>query len=298
VGLRKRYRCTYTLAALLCSALAIANPAGAQEQPGPQNLRPAVYSFLQSHAAVSEWTDQIGRWYQPVCAQVTGLKPEFDRYLSDHVMTMAREVGAPTGTLGKDCAVNVEILFTATPQEFLNQIAVNHRQLLGFYYQSERAQVTMFNRPVQAWYVTGTQSLESPTLLHPLLNGERGEGASGPGPVRIDDSHIHQRLRSEILHVMIIADINALGRYSLPAIADYIGVLSLTRMTALDSCEALPSIIDLLSTSCSAGKAAATSVTPADLGLLKALYSADLEGNLNLEQADLQARMLKKLSGT
>jgi hypothetical protein len=39
-------------------------------------------------------------------------------------------------------------------------------------------------------------------------------------------------------------------------------------------------------------------VTPADLGLLKALYSADLEGNLNLEQADLQARMLKKLSGT
>jgi hypothetical protein len=277
----------YSLAALLLSALIFAAPAGAQPDS------PAIDSFVRSHAAVSDWTNQIGRWFRPVCPQVSGLKPEFNRYLSDHVLTLAREVGAPTETFAKDCTVDIQVIFTSFPQQLLDRIAIDYRPLLGFYYESQRSRVTTFRGPVQAWYVTGTQSLESPTLLHPLLNGERGEGASGPGPARIADSRLHQRLRSEILRVTIIADTNALAHYSLPAIADYIAVLSLTRLAAADRCDALPSIIDLLATNCGVASVAATSVTPPDLALLKALYSADLEGNLNLEQADLQTRMRK-----
>jgi hypothetical protein len=289
---RKRIQGSYTVAALILSALAFAAAAGAEPAPPA-----AVDSFVQSHAAVSEWTNQIGRWFQPVCPQVSGLKPEFARYVSDRVVTLAGEVGVPTQTLSKSCTVNVQIMFTPYPQQLLDRIAADYRPLLGFYYQSQRTQVTTFTGPIQAWYITGTQSLESPTLLYPLLNGERGEGASGPGPVRIADSRLHQRLRSEILRVTIIADANALTRYSLPAIADYVSVLSLTRMTSMNSCEALPSIIDLLAANCAAGKAGAMAVTPADLGLLKALYSADLEGNLNLEQRDLQVRMRKAMVG-
>ena len=282
---------SYGLGALILSALIFAAPAGAQPDS------PAIDRFVQSHAAISDWTNQIGRWFRPVCPQVSGLKPEFNKYLSDHVLTLAREVGAPTESFAKDCTVDIQIIFTPSPQQLLNRIAVDYRSLLGFYYESQKSQVTTFRGPVQAWYVTGTQSLESPTLLHPLLLGERGEGASGPGPARIADSRLHQRLRSEILRVTIIADSNALAHYSLPAIADYIAVLSLTRLSAVDRCDALPSIIDLLATNCGAASAAATSVTPPDLALLKALYSADLESNLNLEQADLQARMLKGVVG-
>jgi hypothetical protein len=282
-----------TVAALMLSALGLVVSASA-----PAASPAAIDSFVQSHAAVSDWTNQIGRWFQPVCPQVSGLKPEFSRYVSDRVVTLARNVGVPAQTSTSSCAVNVQIFFTPDPQQLLDRIAANYRPLLGFYYQSQRTQVTTFTGPLQAWYVTGTQSLESPTLLHPLLNGERGEGASGPGPVRIADSRLHQRLRSEILRVTIIADANALSRYSLPAIADYVAVLSLTRMSSMNSCQTLPSVIDLLSTACGTGRAATTSVTPADLGLLKALYSADLEGNLNLEQTDIQVRMQKQLSGT
>ncbi len=64
-------------------------------------------------------------------------------------MTLAGEVGAPTQTVSKSCAVNIQIIFTPDPQQLLDHIAVDYRPLLGFYYQSQRAQVTTFTGPIK-----------------------------------------------------------------------------------------------------------------------------------------------------
>jgi hypothetical protein len=77
-------------------------------------------------------------------------------------------------------------------------------------------------------------------------------------------------------------------------IADYIDVLSLTRSAAPDTCATLPSALDLFAMKC-APRRAPVSTAPADVALLKALYSADLEDNLNLERSDLQGRMMQAI---
>lgn len=56
----------------------------------------------------------------------------------------------------------------------------------------------------------------------------------------------------------------------------------------------IASIINLLSADC-AGREKPDSITVGDLAFLKALYSADLEKNLSVEQGDIHFRMSQEL---
>jgi hypothetical protein len=95
------------------------------------------------------------------------------------------------------------------------------------------------------------------------------------------------------VHVLIIADSAQMSRYPLRAVADYLALLSLTRMSQLENCAPLPSITDLLANGCV--PPVATELTAADRAYLKALYSADLEQNLNLERGDVHERMMRQI---
>jgi len=80
------------------------------------------------------------------------------------------------------------------------------------------------------------------------------------------------------------------------AVADYIGVLALTRLVSLDTCSGLPSIVDLFSSACPS-RAKPGSITTADAAFLTALYASDLEQNLNTERADMHDHMMAYLGG-
>jgi hypothetical protein len=54
--------------------------------------------------------------------------------------------------------------------------------------------------------------------------------------------------------------------------------------------------MDLLSADCT-GRAPPNFITGADVAYLKALYSANLEMNLNLERGDMHDRMLQDVLG-
>jgi hypothetical protein len=103
------------------------------------------------------------------------------------------------------------------------------------------------------------------------------------------------RLRSEFIHVLIIGDGGQLARYPLNAVADYLAMASLTRVAQLDQCAPLPSIADLLARGFTG--AAANMLTAADRAYLKALYSADLEQNLNLERSEVRDQMMRQVEG-
>jgi hypothetical protein len=98
-------------------------------------------------------------------------------------------------------------------------------------------------------------------------------------------------LASEFVHVLVLVDSTRVTQYSLSTIADYIGMVVLTR-TSLSGCAELPSIIDVLSPDCSPGPRP-DAMTLADLAFLKALYSASLDRNLNLSQGEIHDRMLR-----
>ena len=117
----------------------------------------------------------------------------------------------------------------------------------------------------------------------------------GMQPSGVAGSYLGKGLRSEFLHIMIIADSDRLARYPLKSVADYLALLSLTRMAQLDQCAPLPSITDLLANGCATP--VADSLTAADRAYLKALYSADLENNLNLERGDIHNQMMRQIEG-
>jgi hypothetical protein len=79
------------------------------------------------------------------------------------------------------------------------------------------------------------------------------------------------------------------SKYSLTAISDYIGMLALTR-ASVDACNELPSVIDLLAKDCQQRRATPTSLTRADTAYLRALYSANLGFNLNIELGEVRQR--------
>jgi hypothetical protein len=81
---------------------------------------------------------------------------------------------------------------------------------------------------------------------------------------------------------------------SLAAITDYISMIALTRIVSLDTCNELPSILDLLSSACGT-RATADSITEADTAFLQALYRSDLERKLNIEQGEMRDRMVAVL---
>jgi len=274
-------------------------------------LNREIHQFVQSHAKPSTLIGQIGRWRVKVCPAVTGLKDVAAEVISRRIEYVARSVGAPTVTPGKKCAVNIEVMFTGEPQALLDHIAATkYRPLLGYYRNSELKQVTTFSHPVQAWYMSGTRSLDA-GLPHEPPNGSisgditaiintglkldsaYSDGSLGWGASGSPESRLSRGLRSEFVHILIILDSKAVAKYSLRSVSDYIALLALTRIGSQDTCSGLSSILTLFNAGCGQPPAELTS---ADTAYLKALYGADLDMNLNLEQGDIHDRMLETIS--
>jgi hypothetical protein len=138
----------------------------------------------------------------------------------------------------------------------------------------------------------------SPDITQGFVTGLRVDPAYGQGyaPTGLLGGHFTRGLTSEILQVLVIVDTRKVAGDSLRPISDYIAMLTLTRVGSLDACGELPSIIDLLSSGCGQ-REKPRALTDADTAYLKALYSSDLEMNLNIEQGDMRDRMVTAITG-
>ncbi len=120
-----------------------------------------------------------------------------------------------------------------------------------------------------------------------------GEGFTGFGR---SGSYFTKGFANELLQVFVVVDSGKVAGNSLSSISDYIAMLALTRTDSLDGCNTLVSIIDLLSSGCG-DRQKPEALTDADTAYLKALYSSNLEMNLNIEQGDIRDRMVKAITG-
>jgi hypothetical protein len=250
--------------------------------------RAIIPKFIESHGQLNPRTDQIGRWRTRVCPFTAGLQPQFNEYVSRRVLAIAHTVGAPVQDI-RFCTVNVEILFTATPQEQVDYLFKHRRVLLG-YTRGSNDELATFRGPIQAWYVTGTRST---TVLGVFQGGAQIDNQFDI--IFGEADHFHD-VRSDILNVVIIADSTKVNAYSLKEVADYMAMLALTRASRV-GCNELPSIMDILSPDCGA-RTLPTSITTADLAYLWGLYTALLQRQVHFERADMRSRMLKFLDTT
>jgi hypothetical protein len=287
-------------AALAQSAPPQATPA----KPAPSPLAPVTveapappkvvelrsYHFVEKNVAIGNpELEQIARWRDPVCVQVSGLIDRQSEAIQARVADVAQAVGLRVRAAG--CKANVEIVFTDQPQAVMDTVWKRREYVLGYYHRHDGVRLKKVTRPIQAWRITATL-------------GDHG----GPdGPEIIDDqdnrppdgcgiSHnFTSCLQGVFKNVFVVVDNKFLGDNSLGLVTDYLAMVALAAPNSLDGCNELPSVIDLFAKAGCPGRDAPDGLTPADASYLTALYSADPEQKAWVERSDIAGRMAKIL---
>jgi hypothetical protein len=275
-------------------------PPTGQELAG-NSLEDFILHHATTHYVNTSTTGNLARWRggrQSICPQTEGLSPGYNAFVTARLRALAAYVGAPAES-DPQCKSNVQILFTSNPQEkmdsvikwatgpaFHNRYAGGGRDLIAF--KSEHA--------IQGWYLTtgaGSAVLNTDVALVALsvqpvwpqipqkyigsgATGTRVGGGSGSG--------------SGIGIVILVVDSTKVVGYTIGTIADYLAMLTLSVAQSPDHCDPLPSILDLMSSSCA--REMPTAITAGDLAFLKALYYKNTGLGPSLSRSAIEDNMV------
>jgi hypothetical protein len=261
-----------------------------------EDIDTIVSRFVDLHAATNRKTGQYMRDdIGPVCPLTLGMPQAFDDFVTARVVRVAASVGAKTDATGT-CSPNIEILFTDEPEAVVKSLAVRTRGvILGMHYVHERPQLLEVTHPIQSWYVTGTRVIDDTISPVTTVDPSGSTRSAGDKTPRIDNAYrnaadrvstgtrLPGRRISSLINVLIVANIREVGGREIGPVADYIAMLALSEPRSLDECNALPSILDLMSSACGS-RAKPDKLTDSDIAYLKGLYAADLGATTNSMQ--------------
>jgi hypothetical protein len=204
------------------------------------------------------------------------------------VKDVAAWVGAPVNDK-ESCQHNIAIVFTAAPQALLDKVRKNQPWFLGYHDSSAQAdQMAKVTHAIQAWYTTATID----------ANGNPQFDAGGmQGGIKfyaITGNRTGDGLRSTFYDVIIVVDPNTLVDYEIGSLADYIAMLALTQSNALDTCQQLPSIVNMLAAGCERKPDA---LTDNDLAYLRGLYKMNTDRTWRSQRDEIAYQMKRSLEG-
>jgi hypothetical protein len=296
----------------LASSVALAQAARTPESitvTGTRS-REVLQGFVQSFAAPTRTTGKLARWSDGICLIVAGLPRGFAQFLGQRVKDTAVRAGAPVNGSAA-CKPNIEIAFTTAPQTLLDRIKRKNAILLGYHDNRKQLdQLATVTHPIQAWYTTATQDLRG----NSQVDGGRRSGMGmevtylcNPPMMEICTMHLPEahaaavtgsRLgdgqRSVLYHVIIFADPAKLLDYEMGALADYIAMLALTQLGSLDTCQQLPSIVNMLAAGCERKSSA---LTENDVAYLQGLYRMRGDLSIGIQKDQLSYQMEQELKG-
>jgi hypothetical protein len=249
--------------------------------------------FVDHHATTHNFTTPVdrnlGRWrggMQSICPATTGLSANYNAFVTSRLRAVAEYVGAPVQADPK-CLDNVTVVFTDNPEPAMKEIvswAEKYFQRNNHYQAIKRLIAYTSDHAIQGWYFTtrgGARASNTEIALLPvdLL----------PIWPKIDPRN-NGRDTNGIGAAVLIVDVRKIDGTPIGAIADYLAVLSLSVIQAPDHCDPLPSILDLMSSSCGA-RERPTAITAGDLAFLKALYYKNTAWGGSVSRADIEANM-------
>lgn len=270
--------------------------------------RQVLEHFVESIAASTRMTDKIPRWKDGICPTGIGLKPEFLKFVIQRVREIAKQVGAPVNTDAK-CKSNIEIVFTTKPQALADWIRQKHEIYIGYSDTvSRRIKMATVTHPIQAWYATQTGDARGMTEVdNPRGGGVNlmvGDPINPSSVVTMTMSNAHGRnvlgsrlgdgLSSSFYHVIIAAEPDKLLTHEIGPLADYIAMIALSQLKSLDTCQELPSIVNMLAPGC---ERQVNTLTENDLAYLRGLYKMGLDRNLRVQRSEVASHMERSLEG-
>ena len=281
-------------------ATAAAETAQPSESVTVTGSRREFHDFSRTLATPTKVTGKIARWERRICPVVVGQNPHFTAFIMQRVKYVALAAGAPVNT-DASCKPNIEIVFTTTPQALLDNVRKNDPVYLGYATTiAQQVALAAVTRPIQAWYTTETIDLNGARSLD---NGRSlGEGIEifrkSQNPIfvskvtRSNGNRINDGVHSGFNHILIVIDTAKLGGEKIVPLADYISMLALTQPSALDACQELPSVVNLLAQNC---RDVADGLTQFDLAYLQGLYHMAAGRKATLQRSEIGALMTDRL---
>jgi len=258
--------------------------------------REVLGKFTKAFATPTIILGKIARWERRICPVVVGQNPHFTAFIMQRVKYVALAAGAPVNT-DASCKPNIEIVFTTTPQALLDNVRKNDPVYLGYATTiAQQVALAAVTRPIQAWYTTETIDLNGARSLD---NGRPlGEGIEifrkSQNPIfvskvtRSNGNRINDGVHSGFNHILIVIDTAKLGGEKIVPLADYISMLALTQPSALDACQELPSVVNLLAQNC---RDVADGLTQFDLAYLQGLYKMAADRSMILQRNEIADAM-------
>lgn len=272
--------------------------------------REVLQKFVGSLAAPTRLTGKMARWNEGICPVTVGLKPAFVQFINRRLKEVAAQVGAPVSTRAS-CRTNIEIVFTTTPQELVDNIHNKQPFLLGYFDSpAQEKKLATVSHPIQAWYVTATRDVGGGYLIDnakpvPLVN--RMEFPCDPlfcvggkidlYPPRVvstTGSRLGDGLRSEFYNIAIVIDPTKLLNFEIGELSDYIAMLALTQLAEQGGCLNLPSVASLLAEGCGAKT---NVLTDNDRAFLRGLYKMSPDMFLGVQKDQVSYQMEQALDG-
>jgi hypothetical protein len=278
--------------------------------PAAQELAgDSLSHFIAHHATVRYVTTStarnLARWRggkQSICPLTVGLSPADNAYVTARLRALAAYVGAPVEA-DPHCKGNVQIIFTNNPREKMDQVVEWATAAFGIRYSGGQRDLIEYrgDHAIQGFYITtrgGARVLNTdvalvgldvlpvwPQIEQKYLGsgrlGTRLGGGSGSG--------------SGIGVVILMVDTTRAAGYSIATLADALAMLTLSVAQSPDHCDPLPSILDLMSSSCGTREPPAA-MTAGDLAFLKALYYLNTGLGPSLSRAQIQDNMTRQLA--
>jgi hypothetical protein len=294
-----------TLACVIIPSLMLSQ-GWAQPQKVPENVtvtgtksREELRGFVQSFAAPARITGKLARWDSGICPLTLGLRTQAIAFIEKRLRQIAVQVGAPVDSR-PGCKPNIEIVFTTAPQGLMNWVREKYPDFLGYHDNSRQAdRLATVTHDIQAWYTTATRDFNG----HVQVDARNiAGGGVQVGNVYLPDakaytvsgSRLGDGLSSGFHHVIIAIDPAKLANYEMGSLADYIAMLALTQLNSLDTCQQLPSIVNMLAEGCARKSGA---MTENDIAYLRGLYRMRADQPLAIQQGQVSYQMQQELKG-
>jgi len=241
--------------------------------------RSAVDEFIYSYPKVTRLSEKIPRWKNGICPVVEGLPAAYAAFIITRLKAIAQKVEAPVNPDPK-CRHNIQILFTARPQDVGDALRQGKAYYLGWFDNMHQAdELAKVTHDIQAWYTTatvtysGAWSVDLPraNFFNTNSYGFTGGNAEDYLGFGRTGGRINNGIASYLHNVIIVADSAKLKQYEIGPLADYIAMLALSRPKSFDACWEVPSITNLLAKDCESLRKTAT-LSDNDAAFLRGLY--------------------------
>ncbi|MFJ6023708.1 hypothetical protein ACIQC9_03810 [Brevundimonas sp. NPDC092305] len=235
----------------------------------------------------------LARWNDPLCVGVTNIEPVAAQAMIDRISTVAVALGLETEPPG--CKPNVLVIAGNTDQlATLARNSVRDRPMawrpsrggtdLGSVALREFANSTA---PVRWWHVSLPRTLDEGIPAIPL-NGE-----PPPQLVVRGASRISSQLRTDLMGVVILADLSKMQTTSFAALADYIAMVALAQIDPALDVHSADTILNLFNPD----QAAPRGMTEWDAAFLVSLYESKPNPLSPSQQQRELSREIVRLTG-